>query len=321
MEDIVKLEEKFLNQKKKKCAKKYDWISGDATVPEGWKIRHCTRKDGRNISYFLSPGGESFVTRLQCLQDLIKIEAMVSELGKKSSKERYDWNENDDTVPKGWKTRVYEGKRTVKFFLAPDGTQFPCRRAGLQHMISQKYHQVEIEVMRVMLKFEGWEETELLPSGWKFRRTEGTSKGVYNSECCFLSKEGKMFHSTKAAIEHMKEDEQCDNEDIVNIGVLLEDEIKKNRNEKYVWQEDPNLPDGWKFRSIVSKGVNKDYVLSPDGTQFTCRRLACEFMKTQNYHPDLLERALSTLTVEGWFTHERLPKGWRFVDPIQVYLF
>jgi len=391
VEDIEKLEEGFSKQNKKKCAQKYDWISGDQTLPAGWKIRHCLRKDGKNTSYFLSPGGESFVTRLQCLQYLIKengndieemrskleheswfsdnsvlpakwlmkkiesyqkdgqyqidirylspegvlfkstkaalahmkkngnytkddtekIEAMVSEQSKESRYSRYDWNENDDTVPKGWKTRVFEGKKTKKFFLAPDGTQFACRRVGLQHMISKNNEEDEIEEMRDMLKHEGWEETDMLPHGWRVRKTEGSTKGVYNSECYFLSKKGQMFHSTKAVIEHMKGNEQYDEEDIAKIGMMLEDDMKKNRNEKYIWEEDPNLPEGWKFRSIMSKGVYKDYVLSPDGTQFSCRRLAIEFMKRENYHPDLVERALTTLIVEGWVPNERLPWGWR----------
>ena len=74
------------------------------------------------------------------------------------------WNEQDDSVPAGWKSRFGGSKQ---FFLSPDGQCFPCRRAGLEFMIKEKFEEEEVAEMRALVvRWEGWQETALLPAGW-----------------------------------------------------------------------------------------------------------------------------------------------------------
>ena len=54
----------------------------------------------------------------------------AAEVSMSKQVEKYDWVDGDDTVPVGWKTRVFDGRMRKKFFLAPDGTSFSCRRSG-----------------------------------------------------------------------------------------------------------------------------------------------------------------------------------------------
>jgi hypothetical protein len=58
-------------------------------------------------------------------------------------------------IPEGWKTRTVEGRMRKKFFLAPDGSSFACRRSGLQHMIKEGFPATAIAEMKAKLCHEG----------------------------------------------------------------------------------------------------------------------------------------------------------------------
>ncbi len=68
------------------------------------------------------------------------IDKITTELEKERRQARmlkYDWLENDPSVPFGWRLRHVDGKSVRRtFFLSKDGFQFACRRAAYQHMIS-----------------------------------------------------------------------------------------------------------------------------------------------------------------------------------------
>ncbi len=55
----------------------------------------------------------------------------------------------------GWKTRTVEGRMRKKFFLAPDGSSFACRRSGLQHMLREGFPAHAIAEMKAKLSHEG----------------------------------------------------------------------------------------------------------------------------------------------------------------------
>ena len=55
----------------------------------------------------------------------------------------------------GWKTRTVDGRMKKKFFLAPDGSSFACRRSGLQHMIREGFPPAAISDMKTKLCHEG----------------------------------------------------------------------------------------------------------------------------------------------------------------------
>ena len=80
----------------------------------------------------------------------------------------YSWNVNDDTIPKGWRSKELDGKITASFFLSPDGIQFHCRRAALQNLIKTMADPEEIIQMRGKLKHEGFEPSDKLPPKWLY---------------------------------------------------------------------------------------------------------------------------------------------------------
>jgi len=209
--------------------------------------------------------------------------------------------------------RVVEGKTTKTFFLSEDGNQFACRRSALQHMIKEEAVAEQVEVMRACLIHEGWEDDEHLPTAWKVRKSEGSTNGQFDVNYYYLSSDGTMFHSTRAVINYMKKRPgEYTEADIGQIKTRLENETRKNRPQKYKWKEEENLPEGWKYRTIIKGGIRTDFILTAEGAQHQSRRAAIENMIKENFDPHAIFKMWSTLDVEGWVTDDdRLPKGWR----------
>ena len=390
-EDIAKIRSLYDNESKQNRAQKYDWVDSDPTVPSNWKTRVVEGKMRKK--FFLAPDGSSFSCRRSGLQHMIKegfstseIEDMreklvhegwesnpalpkdwkirksegttngiydvdywflsvegllfrstksvcdfmkesgsysqedVAKISKELESERtkirqqkYDWLDGNPTVPPGWKVRVVEGKTTKTFFLSEDGNQFACRRSALQHMIKEGAESEQVELMRSCLIHEGWEDDSHLPPAWKVRKSEGSTNGQFDVNYYYLSSDGTMFHSTRAVINYMKKRPQEYNEgDIKQIKTRLENETRKNRPQKYDWKEEENLPEGWKYRTIIKGGIRTDFILTAEGGQHQSRRAAIENMIKENYDPHAIFKMWSTLDVEGWVTDDdRLPKGWR----------
>merc|ERR1712012_647040 len=157
--------------------------------------------------------------------DVKNLKTLYENESKLNRQQKYDWAE-DPTVPPGWKTRVVDGKLRRKFFLAPDGSSFSCRRSGLQHMIKEGFSAEEISAMRAMLVHEGWETGSFLPQDWLIRKSEGQTNGIYDVDYWYLSVEGNLFRSTKTVVEFMTENENYTQEDIDKISTTLEQERK-----------------------------------------------------------------------------------------------
>jgi len=298
----------------------------DEALPFNWKIRKSegTTNGITDVDYwFLSPEGHLFRSTKSAVEfmtenplyndaDIIKITTKLEAERKVVRQQKYDWIEGDETVPPNWKVRVIEGKTRKTFFLSEDGNQFACRRSALQHMIKENYPESEIMVMREKLAYEGWEDDDLLPQGWKVRKSEGSTNGVFDVNYYYLSSDGTMFHSTRAVITYMKNRQDYNQSDIEKIKTRLENETKKNRPQKYDWLEDAMLPPGWKFRTIIKGGIRTDFILTSEGGQHQSRRAAIESMIKDDFDPQAIFRMWSTLDVEGWVTDDdRLPKGWR----------
>merc|ERR1719323_1032222 len=233
-------------------------------------------------------------------QDIDLITGKLDQERKAVRQQKYDWQDGDPTVPPGFKVRVIEGKTKKQFFLSEDGNQFACRRSAYQHMIKEEYPGDQILAMRECLVHEGWSDDPMLPSGWKVRKTEGSTNGQFDVNYYYIAVDGTMFHSTRAVIQYME-----------RIKTRLENETRKNRPQKYDWLEDENLPTGWKYRTIIKGGIRTDFVLTAEGAQHQSRRAALETMIKENFDPQAILRMWSTLEAEGWVSNDKLPRGWR----------
>jgi len=300
------------------------WESDDF-LPTNWKIRKSegTTNGIYDVDYwYLSVEGllfrstkavVEFMTESNSYnqQDIEQITQKLEVERKMVRQQKYDWIEGDPTVPPTWKVRVIEGKTRKTFFLSEDGNQFACRRSAYQHMIKEEYPESQILEMRECLVHEGWEDDDLLPNGWKVRKSEGSTNGMFDVNYYYISIDGTMFHSTRAVINYMKKRPEYNETDIKKIKTRLENETRKNRPQKYDWQEEENLPPGWKYRTIIKGGIRTDFILTAEGAQHQSRRAAIDSMIKENFDPHAIFKMWSTLHFEGWVTDDRLPRGWR----------
>merc|ERR1712203_419084 len=96
--------------------------------------------------------------------------------------------------------------------------------------------------------------------GWKIRKSEGTTNGIYDVDYWFLSVEGLLFRSTKSVCDFMKESGSYSQEDVAKISKELESERTKIRQQKYDWLDgNPTVPPGWKVR--VARQDHQDLLL------------------------------------------------------------
>ena len=218
----------------------------------------------------------------------------------------YVWNEEDDSVPAGWKTR-FGGKK--QFFLSPDGQMFPCRRKALELLIKEGAEEEEVEEMKSFcIKYEGFEASHLLPAGW-IHRPRATQHGTIQ----ILSVEGVLYQSFITAKEFMEGNSKYGVEDAKNLDKLVELSGNAFRQAVGQWQEDITLPEGWKSR--ISDGKmrsEKQFFLSPAGEQFSCRRLALKSMVEGGAGVLEVDEMRSMLVHEGWQVEASLPKGWHY---------
>ena len=258
-----------------------------------------SNKDAMN--YAKKNFSEAIYIQLESFIDLMSVEMRM---------QSYEWK-NGDSVPNGWKMRISEGPKAQKlFFLSPDGKSFPTRTAAFQYMVKENYDEDQIDQMKLkMVEHERWQYSGKVPSGWLLKDNKATGSKY---QVIFMSREGQLLESFLKAYEYVRNQEGYSSLDLDLLQELSEDRSNENRLNGYQWVESKSLPSSWKIRSHVGK-VERDYILSPTGKQFPCRRLAYMSMFEDNYSQDDIEIMRQFLMQEGWSTHKQLPnQKWLF---------
>ena len=183
----------------------------------------------------------------------------------------------DDSVPYGWKYRQGEHSESRKYFLSPGGEQFLTAFTAFQFMISQKYEEPSLEIMRTHLQEEGWDHCSEIPEGWQ-------QKVKSNKSYQYLSKEGDHLMNAKTALEYLERG-NSNNVDIALIKARVKAEEVK-LEDKYKWTESGTLPDGWKVRRKMSSTRKMiDFFLAPDGKMLRGKSSALEHLKSLKHSP------------------------------------
>ena len=162
---------------------------------------------------------------------------------------------DDPTLPAGWKTRQHfregQANKVDTYYMAPDGTQFRSKWKVVEYMESSgSYCQEELDWVRNSittprpditiapkersdkLKREWKDDDQTVPNGWKVAWTTTSDN---RSKIAFMSPDKKIFHSRKAALQHMMQAGTYDPDDIVKmtkgLNVLLNvgDEWKEGK--------------------------------------------------------------------------------------------
>ena len=166
---------------------------------------------------------------------------------------KYEWNDGDNTVPKGWKLRISESEAEWQWMLSPDGAQFRSRYTAIQHMMKKNYKKEDIEEMKeLMILHEGWQRSELLPENWLYKiLCEGFTKDKkWYSTIRYFTEDGETIESMKNVLIKLKEI-NASAKTIEKCNQFIAEQ--KPADVKYDWQDGDNtVPKGWKLR--VSDG-------------------------------------------------------------------
>jgi len=188
------------------------------------------------------------------------------------------WKEDDDTVPKGWKSRKMEG-RDVTMLLTPAGVVYWSRRAALKDILRSGGSALEIEEIRKSLAHDGWKTFDSLPEGWMYKRKEPRS--------VYLTETGELVDG------HTKAQKLIANDDKYSV-----DDQTKIRNFvlEICQEEKPSLeksPKPIKSKPSIFESLQEKL---KSGTSVE------------------KERAIVELEAKGWKKNEYLPEGWRFKE-------
>jgi len=237
--------------------------------------------------------------------------------------------QDDPTLPVGWKTRQHfrdgQANKVDIYYMSPDGTQFRSKWKVVEFMeAAGSYLQEEIEWVRASittprpeaiillpkertdkLKREWKDDDPTVPPGWKVAWTTTSDN---RSKIAFMSPDKKIFHSRKAALQHMMAAGTYDPEHIVKmtkgLNVLL--------NVGDEWKEgDKSLPDGWKIRSHQwwcqkrnSHRIHYEF-LSPQNEFFKSRKAVVEHMMQNGVYS---EEQIETVRQQTTIITERTAK-------------
>ena len=140
------------------------------------------------------------------------------------------------------------------------------RRRAYAYMLKHNYPKEALTRMRLSLigkerwrgKFDGWQESPLLPSGWLYRDTSS----IYNTY--FLNSEGQELTTRRDVREHMKNDERYSSHQLELFNKFMATKLLKKRAECHNWEESRTVPEGWRVRRTI---CNQERLLSPTGQE------------------------------------------------------
>jgi len=137
-----------------------------------------------------------------------------SKAGVKEENENTDssWEDDNSLLPVGWKIKVESSKTNCKI-RSSDSKYFDNYLSVFVHMSRNRDTYAEKDIVKVKdsLVNEGWKDSEKLPAGWK------VSDQINDNLFVILSREGYLFQSLDAAQDFLKESEEYDEEDVLNL--------------------------------------------------------------------------------------------------------
>ena len=147
--ELVKASLGSARKRRKRRVGDDDWVEGDPSLPRGWKIRLVDCSDGHAVTFLQTPQGVKLKGRRAGLAHVLKNPGLFGqedvELMRDSlnivSKVTEAWEDNDPSLPPGWRIKRYKSKTETKRvhceFLSPGMRVFRSRRAVADHLKEQ----------------------------------------------------------------------------------------------------------------------------------------------------------------------------------------
>jgi len=298
-----------------------DWVSGNETVPKGWKIRKDETNPDPIAVEILSPQNICYKNRVNALKHMsleiardVFTREEVEQIRSKLSHE--GWGDHT-MIPEGWKinrTKMWSS------FLTKDGTVVSDYAAGLKMLKdpkasrytiqdktnfieageSIKYNKTPIILQAPVIPKVDASITKskiVLPEGWKFENL--TEKLIR-----ITAKDGNQFYSRLQAIEFMIENDE-DPEMIYSLWSTLDEEDWKF-GFKFV-------PEGWGVREPAS---GEEYLfLTRELEVLVNVEQALDYIENDDAYTGedykMLKKWNDNFRGVTWVEDEDLPKGWK----------
>ena len=308
---------------------KDDWVSGDPSLPTGWRLRNVEGiRLGRSRTkcYILSPDGLTFQSRVKALRHLLAQDPKVEEEVERMREvlEVEGWAKHPLLPSSEWRVRQHSNKPLQ---LLTPAAHVMGLTAALAHLVTEKsssigvqvYTEADTENMAAMAKsfnavkeeekvLTGWNHSSSLPLGWSVKKI--------GARDYFLTPNGEQLKGVLGAIRHLLQvGATLEDVDVIQLRSML---LKRN------WEEAEDLPQGW----LVKRGskTSMSSFLSADYRQFCGLQRVYHHLKAQpstseqvlaglrqqlSLKARLSNRRASDKTGARWLEEEGLPEGWK----------
>ena len=325
--------------------KAYDWKEDDKTIPEGWKS-----KVGGSRSYFLSPEGQQFPSRLAILKFMIDEGYEDSNIDDMRSKTIYEGWQKSVYLPSKWIFRhtwrqsvtdrdttfslkilsedghLMESYSTARTFMKFSGKHSAEEVAKIDILVEENAKMRRLSTIHEIDNVPGkniddveefpmsgrWQDDETVPVGWKVK--------ISGKKEIFLSTDGQTFGSRRSALQKMLSE---------NIERDSLDDMKLLVMQHEGWTINEYLPNDWLIKisytilkpgSVVEQTRNLE-ILSSEGHLFKSFLAATDYIKSSDLYieydiaqMDLINDTASRnkrLNQSGWTKSENLPTNWK----------
>ena len=184
--------------------KSHDW-SDAACLPQGWRTRVGGGGEGRR--YFLSPGGQQFLSLLTAYQHITSLAqpplASLAEV--RSGLASEGWHQSHH-LPAGW---LSKHSTSSVSFLDIQGNIYNTAKKALEAVEEDSSYSPEersllrklVEASEVSLDEKyNWRSYPELPEGWKVRRKVSRSRKMIDF---YLAPDGKHIRGRSSAVQHL----------------------------------------------------------------------------------------------------------------------
>ena len=158
---------------------------------------------------------------------------------------------------------------------------------------------------------EGYEQSDLLPAKWVIRYRHEAGLDVH-----IITDTGDTFLSFSSVMEMMRKSSEYTQQHIDNVNKFSEMKRNDRRKSSEHWSPDPDLPKGWKFRTLRRGNGKVSYFLSPSGETILSRKLlyAHFLQKKESKAAKKVKNLL--MNKEGWKESQYLPSWWLYRDRV-----
>jgi len=250
-------------------------------------------------------------------QDIENAQLLFDEIKATWVNNLQDYEDNDKTVPPGWRIKYFTGVKANKqtrercYILSPSGVRFQSRARAIQYMVDNSYSSEHVIYMINQLQLEGWRFHPKLPENWRIKKKEH----IKSQGSLLLTSEGLIL-TVKKAIEHicLYPDKYTD-EDALAVEEVAKGLTKERNDEKVSWVESNDVPTGWKYRQVSLRNVpySREYFLTDAGDTIKGRvnAIKCLLEAGMSLDDEDVMTMRQGLGRSGWTQSENfLPQGW-----------